>query len=1151
MSVSAPSTTPQSAPPDQDGHGRRLLNATAIMASGTAVSRVLGLVRTMLIAFILGNATMRVEVFNLAMLIPNSLYLLLAGGTLNNVLVPQIVRAVKHDDDGGAAFIDRIITGFVLVLAAVTAIFTIVTPLVLAIYAGSWQAPGLADQWRSLVMMTYLTMPQLFFYGLFFLIGQVLNARENFGPMMWAPILNNVVSIGVFSLYLSVWGTQTDLHVAFTDQQVWLLGIGSTVGIVTQTVILLPVLRRVGITYRPRFDLKGTGLGHTFHIAKWMVGFVALTSLAQVVVTSLATSAAAAGAASGQAGAGVTAYQNAYLIWILPHSLLTVSLATAMLPAASKAAAEGDLAGVGTETGRALRLALTFLVPASVAFVALADPIARIIFGNGSGASDYHFVSWTLAAFGIGLIPYTIQYLQLRAFYALDNTKTPFLLQIWISGANMLAALALVAVWNSPPTVAARLALSYSLAYFLGAFLTHRALKRRIPDLDGVANLRHIGRLLIPSVIAVVPAWLIASFAAGSSSALIRLGAFAAAGAIALLLFVFLAKRMGLPEAATLIDLLRRRRTRDDGEVDATEAIIDAEEADEPATVITTTITTGEDVALDQPNEDPDGTGVFVTVHNVDPLDYPEPDTGAVVGLVLADRYELAEQLAVHEGSETWRAKDPVLDRPVLVHLLTAGPATQRVLAAARSAAVATDSRFLRVLDVVEAQRDVSAYVVYEYEAGQTLEKLLRSGPLSTTETAWLVREVADALVPLHAQGHFHQHLSPASVLISGSGNVKILGFEVDAALRSEGAPTSASTAVDVQAIGDLLYACLVAQWPHGARFGLPAAPLEHGRAVAPSAIRHDVAAALDQVVERIRWTNPRTRGSRLITAQAIVAELSAIIGAANASTDLRARLTQSEISEPIATPPTLAASTPTSPSLAPPIPTPAANHQFVSTTLPDEDEAFVDSALSHGDAFTPIPPPALPARGRSVPLMLIAALLVSAIGLACAGVLSVRVADNAPVTVLAVANVDDFDPKADGGSGGEDSPKAILAIDGDLKTAWMTEIYRKAKFTNKPGVGLIVDLGTTRAVDTVKVHLVGQGTDLEVRVPASNQAAAPTKTVDAWTMVGRVQSASDEADFDLKGQQARFLLVYLTSLPAIGGGKYQGGVSEIVVTGN
>ncbi|MBA3022043.1 murein biosynthesis integral membrane protein MurJ [Propionicimonas sp.] len=1143
MSESPQSTSMTSAPTDPGG-GRRLLNATALMASGTAISRLLGVVRTMLIAFILGNATLRVDVFNVAMFVPNSLYMLLAGGTLNNVLVPQIVRAVKNDDDGGKAFVDRIITGFLLILGTVTVIFTVATPLVMSVYASSWQTPELAEHWRSLLLMTYLTMPQLFFFGVFFLIGQVLNATEKFGPMMWAPILNNVVSISVFSLYLWIWGTQTTPYLAFTDQQVWLLGVGSTLGIVVQTLALIPYLRRVGFAYRPRFDLKGTGLGRTFQVAKWMVGFVALTSLAQVVVTNLATSAASTGAAIGQAGAGVTAYQNAYLIWILPHSLLTISLATAMLPMASKYAVAGDRVGVRVETERALRLALTFLVPASVAFIVLADPIARLIFGNGTGASDYYFVAWALAGFGIGLVPYTIQYLYLRAFFALDNTKTPFLLQIAISGANAALAIMLVMAWDSPSTVAARLGLAYALSYFLGAFLTHLALKKRLPDLAGATILNHILKLLAPAVVAVALAWVITWLFATNTNAGLRLVGFALAGVVALLAFFFIAKRMGIPEAAALFDILRRRG-RDDGEADATEAIVGSQSTDPAGEAIDS----GE-IALDQTNSDPDGTGVFVAVSISDPLDYPDPANAPVVGLVLADRYELAEQLAVHEGTQTWRATDPVLGRPVLVHLLAEDDArTARVLAAARSAAVTTDSRFLRVLDVVEANDGVNAYLVYEYEAGQTLEKLLRSGPLTSVETAWLVREVADALAPLHAQGHFHQHLNPATVLITANGNLKLLGFEVDAAMHSDGRAAAASTATDVQAMADLLYACLVAHWPHGERFGLPSAPEEAGRALTPSRVRGGVAPALDQVYERIRSQGTPGRASRLFTAQAIAAELSMVLGPANAVSDLRSRLNrpEAEVAESMV-----------GSAASPPVPTPAAHHVFVSGRLPAdspegdaEDQAFVDSMLARSDNFTPIPPPGSAANrsARNVPLMLLSALVVAAVGIGAAGVQTLNPADPDALAVLAIAKADDFDPKVDGGSGGENSTKVVLAVDGNLQTAWTTDSYRTSKFANKPGVGLLLDLGGVRQINTVKVHLVGRGTDLELRVPVGNSAS--TKTVESWRVVAATKNAAEAAEFSFTDLRSRYVLVYLTALPAVGDGKFSGGIAEVVLSGS
>ena len=189
--------------------GRRLLNATAVMASGTMVSRVLGVVRAMLIAFALGNGTLRAEVFTFAMTVPNSLYMLLAGGTLNNVLVPQIVRAVLHDEDEGKAFVDRIMTGFLILLGTLTVLLTLAVPWVMSIYMSStWRADNMAEQWQSLLLMSYITMPQLFFYGAFFLVGQVLNARDKFGPMMWAPILNNLVAIADRSH--SVVGDYTD-----------------------------------------------------------------------------------------------------------------------------------------------------------------------------------------------------------------------------------------------------------------------------------------------------------------------------------------------------------------------------------------------------------------------------------------------------------------------------------------------------------------------------------------------------------------------------------------------------------------------------------------------------------------------------------------------------------------------------------------------------------------------------------------------------------------------------------------------------------------------------------------------------------------------------------------------------------------------------
>ncbi|MGV8907800.1 MAG: murein biosynthesis integral membrane protein MurJ [Propionicimonas sp.] len=1157
---------------DTQAGGRRLINATAVMASGTMVSRILGLVRTALLAFVLGNGTLQVEAFNLANTVPTSLYLLLAGGTLNNVLVPQIVRAVTHDVDGGKAFIDRIITGFLVVLGVLTVIATVATPLIMSVYAAPvWRSVGLTDHWQSLVLMGYICMPQLFFYGVFFLIGQVLNAKERFGPMMWAPLTNNIVSIIVFGMYLSIWGSQSALTgKPFTDSQAWVLAFGSTIGIIVQTLVLLPFLKRAGVSYRPRFDLKGTGLGRTFHVAKWMVGYVALTSLAQVVVSQLATAAApaaggAAGAGAHAVGGGLTVYGNAYLIWILPHSLLTVSLATAMLPSASRFALAGDRAGVAAETSRALRLATTFLVPAAIGLAVLAEPITRLIYGNGSGANDYIFIAWALVAFAVGLIPFTIQYLYLRAYFAMDNTRTPFLLQIGISAANALLAVVFVLSWNDPGTVAARLALSYSASYFIGAVITHRSLHKRLPELPTGDTMQHLGRLLLASVPAGALAWVITWWFERYPSVLLRVLGLALAGLLAVLMFFFTAKRLGIPETTSLLEVLRRPGAA--AETDAVSAISD--EADKEG-----------DRQRDDLNPDPDGAGVFipVTVPDGPPaevLDFPEPPpagtpaAGVTTGRVLGGRFRLEEQLAFRDRTQTWRAHDTILGRAVLVHLLDGrDPRTPEVLRLGRDASLATDSRFLRVLDVVENEAGTEPYLVYEYAAGQTLEKVLRGGPLSGVETAWVVRELADGLVGLHALGLYHRHLSPATLLVTATGHVKVLGFGVNEVNQASDSHLNGEAA-DVRALGQLLYACLVARWPGGDRFGLPAAPLVDGRWQLPSRVRTGVAPAVDQVVDRILSPVPQAHATRLTTAQDVTTQLSLVLGPMSASHDLRARLHPSE--DPDAAPAPVS-------TVAPPVPTPASSRYVVNSAVDldaddepgDETEPFVDAALSHGESFTPVPPPAslagsvtaTPSAGAGTrrrptrrQLLLAGLALVVVLGIIAAVLVTTRPGAAPPAVAgkLKIAKATDFDPKADGGGGAENPKEAKLAVDGDPKTVWRTERYRGLPTLGglKPGVGIVLDLGSVRQVGSVEVLLAGESTSVEVRVPKATSDAAPTKSIDQWTRLVGTDDAAGKVPLALPApQDTRYLLVYLTSLAPAGNNYFRSGIAEITVTG-
>jgi len=462
MSEATTTEQPPTPPTSESGRTAKLISASAVMAAGTALSRVMGFFRLILLVFLFGNGTRQAEMFTLANTVPNSMYILLAGGVLNTVLVPQIVRAIRNDADRGEAYTNRIMTAGLVVLGVITVLLTLAVPLIIRLYsAGGWKDPALAAQYDSMIVLGYYCMPQVFFYGVHVLAGQVLNARDKFGPMMWAPIANNVISIMVLLLFWIVYG-RTNTSAAFTPGQEMLLGVGSTLGVAAQAAVLIPFLRAAGYRYHPRWDFRHTGLGKTFRLAKWTLGFVLVSQAALVVVSKLAT-----GATVGGRGGGLTAYYNAYAVWILPHSLITVSLATAMLPAASRFAAAGDRAGVAAETMRAIRLAVTALLPAAVAFCVLGLPLAHLLFGFGQGALDASFVGMALMAMAVGLVPFTIQYLCLRAFYALEDTRTTFFLQCLIAGSNVALALLAVLLLDRPSLVATGLAAAYSVAYMV------------------------------------------------------------------------------------------------------------------------------------------------------------------------------------------------------------------------------------------------------------------------------------------------------------------------------------------------------------------------------------------------------------------------------------------------------------------------------------------------------------------------------------------------------------------------------------------------------------------------------------------------------------------------------------------------------------
>ncbi len=459
---------------------RSLLGSSAVMAAGTAVSRMSGFVRTALLAAALG-AGLHADLFTIANTVPTMLYILLAGGVFNAVLVPQLVRSMMGDADGGEAYTNRIMTLAGLFLLVVTIGLVVAAPLVMDVLLGSeFGEPELAAQRRSAIDFARYCLPQVFFYGMFVLVGQILNARGRFGPMMWAPIANNVLAVGVLAAYLLLHGpaTTTEQSGPFSPGQELLLGVGSTLGIVAQLVILVPYLRSAGFRYRPRFDFRGTGLGHTLRLGTWTVAFVVVNQLAYTVVVRLASG----GTAQSPEGTGITVYSSAMLIMMVPHSIVTVSLATAVLPRLSSHAAAGELPALASQLASTLRTTLVVILPFGLLLPVLARDVSHVVWGHGATADTWPRYAPTLALFGIGLIFFTLHYLMLRGFYAVERTRTVFWIQCAVSATNIAVAVLLV-TRTDPARTSPSLVTAYIAAYAVGSLLSYAVLRRLLGGL--------------------------------------------------------------------------------------------------------------------------------------------------------------------------------------------------------------------------------------------------------------------------------------------------------------------------------------------------------------------------------------------------------------------------------------------------------------------------------------------------------------------------------------------------------------------------------------------------------------------------------------------------------------------------------------------
>jgi putative peptidoglycan lipid II flippase len=527
-----------------------LFRASSIMALGTIISRIAGFIRSILTVAVLGTALLA-DTFNVANTMPNIIYNLMVGGALTAIFVPQLVKAMDHADEG-SDFASRLLTTISTILLGLTLVGIIFAPWLVRIYAPEFATPGFEREYQISIEFMRYCLPQIFFLGIFTMLGQIANARGSFAPLMWAPIANNIVGIllmGSFLVFIPKFNAQT-----ITSGQVQLLGLGTTLGVVAQALVLIPAVRRTNFHLKIRFGLHG--LGKSFSLAGWTLVYVLISQLGYLITVQVATSAAVRSAKAGiSTGVGITPYTNAYFVFLLPYSIVTISLITALLPHISKLAHTGKIVEVREEIIRAIRTVSVITIPAGTAFFLFGPLISRTIFMSLS-VEDGNYLGYVLSGLGVGLATFSINIILVRAFNAFEDTKTQVPSILFINlisvGLSYLFLFTLPSKW-----VTVGLAAAFSISYLIGLPYTLHLLKRHTGKIHLSEFVPQHLTLTLASILVFAPIYLITRWV-GEVSGIIRVVELLLVMVLGAGGYFFVARALKVAEVATFTQFVRK-----------------------------------------------------------------------------------------------------------------------------------------------------------------------------------------------------------------------------------------------------------------------------------------------------------------------------------------------------------------------------------------------------------------------------------------------------------------------------------------------------------------------------------------------------------------------------------------------------------------
>jgi putative peptidoglycan lipid II flippase len=479
--VTTPTTPTTATPAGPTEAGRRLLRSSVAVGIGTGASRVTGLLRTIAIAVALGGAAVG-DSYNLANNTPNVVYDLVLGGILAATLIPVVVDRFEHDQHRS---IDALATVVTLGLAALAIVGTALAPVIIRLYTIG-KDPADADQLIAVaVPLLLMFMPQVFFYGLSTLWTALLNAKRSFAVPAFAPVLNNLI---VIAMLVEVWrvthdGDLTIERLRHDTPLLVLLGLGTTAGIAVMALVLWPAMRRADIRLHWRLDWRDPAVSKVARLSVWTLGYVAANQVVFFVMTTLITS----------VGVGrITAFSLAWQFFQLPYGLFTVSIMTTFTPELATHVTRGDLAGFRRRFSSGLRLGSLVMIPAAIAYLVLAAPAVTALLEHGAfqdAAGD--LTASALRWLAVGLPGFAMFLFTMRGFFAFQDTRTPFFLNLIENALQVVLSFALVRPFGLQGVVAA-----FSISYTLGAGVAVVVLQRRCGsflDRDLVVGLvRHL-----------------------------------------------------------------------------------------------------------------------------------------------------------------------------------------------------------------------------------------------------------------------------------------------------------------------------------------------------------------------------------------------------------------------------------------------------------------------------------------------------------------------------------------------------------------------------------------------------------------------------------------------------------------------------------